>query len=238
MRYLNGPICFAVLSLAMSLGSAHAELQADAGTPENDLVDTTTGLAWIKVSSLQQGESLGYRQATSLEAWQLPIASEQLGGIFSLGVDASIAPSPQSPHPFRSQTSFGKVLGPEGQSWIAGYYFESQFTGFSNHSDAAKLVSTPDKFADVVRPELFIGRLSSNVGYGDDLTTRTAASSGGTRAYWHVDLDLPENNAKVGYFMVRAAVPEPASILTWSLGLVAMLAVVRRQRNVKAASRA
>jgi MYXO-CTERM domain-containing protein len=116
----------------VSLGAAHAALTPISSTPENDVLDSATGLAWIKAPTLSAGLNMGYRLATSEEALALQTFGRfKSDGIFALGMDSySDYPNRISRGIYYGETStiisIGHVAGPQGEDWLAGYDYEGE----------------------------------------------------------------------------------------------------------------
>lgn len=262
----------ACLSL-FTFASAHAGLSPIASTPEHDVLDSATGLAWIKTATLQEGLSLGYRMATSDEALALQTFGHfKSDGIFALGMDAySGYPDRISQGIYYGETStitsIGHVAGPQGQDWLAGYDYEGEHRyTVSQHYDPVlgrgvetssivqldsyfRWVGAADSFRDVLGSgATYYSNIIQN-GYltgGVDAAPGLGCGAfdchlGGVHTVWGAVLKgaastglpyLGDPAIPLGYFMVKpmAAVPEPATALSWALGLLALGALKSRRR--------
>ncbi|MEY4765308.1 MAG: hypothetical protein RI907_1981 [Pseudomonadota bacterium] len=214
-------------------GTAHAALQPVADTPENDLLDSATGLAWIKVANSQDGAALGYRLATEAEAAGLDYAGQTYGaGIYALGVDRTGAWMIGDTTAVKYAVSYGRVQGANGQILLAGYSQDGPYSTlsasktpsyFNNHL----FVGEQSLFADVVDPGPLGYMLpQSRVLDGTGLACRAGGCFPGN-TLWTGALDGAH-----GYFMVRSAVPEAANWATMGLGLLCLGVTVRSRRRV------
>jgi PEP-CTERM motif len=226
----------ACLSL-FTLASAQAALSPIAATPENDVLDSITGLAWIKVTNRQDGVALGYRLATEAEALQVDYAGEtESTGIYALGVDKTGDMQIGDTRAVRYAVSYGQVAGANGQTLLAGYSIDAPYTfrpmsvppSFEFHTNHL-FVGEQSLFADVV-PEGAFGYATprSRVSEGTGLACRAGGCFPGN-TLWTGALDGGH-----GYFMVRSVVPEPANVALMALGLMGLLTL----RKVKSRKQA
>ena len=225
---------------------AQATLAPNAATPENELIDSSTGLAWIKVSTLAQGQSLGYRLATADEAAHLDYASATAsGGIYQLGVDSSSnGVIKQSDYRSLSYAvSYGRVAGANGQTLLAGYSYDSFTSTYvpPSYTDpvTGTVVYPPSRTSTSYYNHLLVGAVSlfadqgtfpsvySNVLNADGSLGR--ACRNGNDCYPGNTLWSGSTSTSIGYFMVKATVPEASSGLMLGLGL-AMLGWMRGRK--------
>lgn len=230
--------------------AAQATLSPIANTPANDALDAATGLAWIKTATLQEGLAQGYRLATSSEAKALDyLASTTTDGVFALGVDKTNSVRANDYLSFANSVSIGHVAGPAGQVQLAGYAFSTSTSitvPGSYYDPALGTTVYPPSYTTTSRDNhLLVGDLAlfanvrdvgvarsqylkSDGTYGDDGCLAGGCYPGNT--LWDGVLGSSNSDAAVGYFMVKSTVPEPATALTWPLGLLVLGTLARRRR--------
>ncbi len=241
----------AVACLILSaVGAARADLAPIASTPENDVLDAHTGLAWIKTATLQQGLDLGYRLATTSEAKALAYTATRVDdGVFALGIDQSNSVRANDYLSFANVVSIGHVAGPADQVSLAGYTFSTStsITVPSPHLDPVTqtMVYPPSSTSTTTSNRMLVGELplfadlahsgvASSRFLNSDGTYGEGCLAGGCypgNTLWDGVLGPANSEAAVGFFMVKSGiVPEPANVLMWALGLLGVSAAAWRRR--------
>jgi len=241
----------AVGLMFFAVSQAQAGLAPNPATAENELIDSATGLAWIKVATLSQGQSLGYRLATANEAAHLDYAAATAsGGIYQLGVDSSSNGVIQQGQ-YRAMSyavSYGRVAGANGQSVLAGYSYDSFSSTYvpPSYTDpvTGTVVYPPSQTSTSYNNHMLVGAVSLFADQGNfpSVYSNVLNADGSLGRACRNNQDcFPGNtlwsgatSTSIGYFMVKSTVPEVGSGLMLGLGL-AMLGVATRSRKVAGA---
>jgi hypothetical protein len=230
--------CAAGLLAALATSAAHATLNPIDSTAANDMLDSATGLIWLKAATLQEGLDLGFHLATADEALALPIGDRLDAAVFKLGADVDTGGFNVPGTKLDYRVSIGHVAGPQGESWLAGFGFQqaqdfgtSSGQGFYLAGDAAlfQTISKPmpgypgnwQGFSHV----LANGQLTQVCAMLCNGFSQDAASGIWGRALQATSASGP------GYFMVRGAVPEASTAAMLGLGLIGLAATARLRRR-------
>jgi hypothetical protein len=125
-KHTRARVVAACLGL-FAFGAAPAVSSPHPGiSPDNDLLDAASGLAWIRAAALQEMLDPGYRLAATGEARGLVYTAAWLSdGVFELGADPVRSSKANVYRSFAASRAIGYVAGFDDQIDLTGYVVQS-----------------------------------------------------------------------------------------------------------------